>query len=65
MDASKLQDMRSRVASLIPYRRNPRPVGADSFPPFVEQELQRASTTTTKIVQALRDLDERLAALEP
>lgn len=63
MEPTKLQEMRARIASLIPYRRNPRPVGPDSFPPYVERELQRAAVTTAAIVQALKDLDERLAAI--
>lgn len=63
IDPETLAAMRARVASLIPYRRNPRPVGPDSFPPYVERELQRAAVTTAALVQALKDLDERLSAL--
>lgn len=63
MDLTVLAAMRARAAALIPYRRNPRPVGPASFPPFVEQELQRAATATSSLVQVVKDLDERLTAL--
>lgn len=58
-----LPALRAKIARLVPYTRRVRPGSADSFPPFMDQELLRIDTANRDIVQALKDLDARLTAL--
>lgn len=48
--------------TLTPYRKAIRPVQPQSFPQFVDNELDRLAITTNQIITALRDLDARLTA---
>lgn len=49
-------------AKLTAYRKAIRPVTPESFPKFVDTELDRLSLVTTNIITALKDLDVRLTA---
>lgn len=55
----------SVIDRLTAYRRGIRPVSPDSFPRFVEQELEKVSTTSSELLAAVKALDARLKALEP
>lgn len=59
-----ISDMRAKVAALVPYARRIRPSQPDSFPPFMDGELRRIDTNSRDIVQVIKDLDARIAALE-
>lgn len=57
--------MIASVKKLINYRRGPRYASAESFPRWVEDELDKITTTTGNIIEVLRALEARIAALEP
>lgn len=52
------------MATKIPsqYRKAIRPVTPESFPSFVDTELEKVARVTADIVAALKDLDARLTA---
>ena len=49
---------------LVPYQRAIRPVMPDSFPRYVEQELDKIAVATSNIISALKDLNTRVEVLE-
>jgi hypothetical protein len=52
-------------AKLQKYRKGVRPVQPESLPAFVDRELDRIALITVSLVEALQELDARLAILEP
>jgi hypothetical protein len=48
-----------------PYRRGIRPAAPASFPTFVDTELARVQAALAALTQAYKDLEARVAALEP
>jgi len=63
IDPTVITAVRERIKKLLPYRRQVRPAAPTSFPPFVDSEMQRVSTSTSDIVTALQALDPILEAL--
>lgn len=52
-------------SKLSEYRPGIRPVGTESLPAHIDRELGRLRTLHAETLKALRDLDARLATLEP
>lgn len=46
------------------YSRNIRPAMPESFPRYVEEELDKIAVTISQIIQAVEALEARVAALE-
>lgn len=47
------------------FKRNIRPVQPESFPSYIEKEIDRLGYGHNNIIQALQALEARVAALEP
>ena len=56
--------MSTQTDALVPYTKKGRPAAPASYPPYMDGELQRISTTLRDIVVALKALDARLTTLE-
>lgn len=51
-------------AKIKPYVRSIRPTMPDSLPRYTDQELDKIGRLTITLLQALQDLNNRIAALE-
>lgn len=53
------------MAELVPYRRGLRPPLPESLPSYLDAELQKLTVTNQHLVETIKDLQARIAALEP